>query len=137
MNGRAWAVLQRVIGVLLVFAAGVAVWQSYATTARFREYVECQGAYNDINNTRSRALVEAADQERHAERQADDAERLLFTDPVVTKPTGERTPAERARLLELFRRYQEALQRLDVERIEADRARGDHPVPPPPSQTCG
>jgi uncharacterized protein (DUF1501 family) len=128
---------RRAVGVLLVLAALGAVVQSYATTDRFRSYVECQARYNEINNVRTRALVDATDQERHAERAADDAERRLFTDPATTTPAGERSPADQARLLDLFRAYQAALSQLALERAEADKARGDHPVPAPPSEVCG
>lgn len=137
MTARMWPAGRRVVGVLLVLAALGAVWQSYATTSQFRRYVECQAALNEVTNARTRALADAADQERHAERVADDAERLLFTDPVVSKPARERTAAENARLMELFRAYQESLRKLDLERIDADKARADHPVPPPPSTACG
>lgn len=102
----------------------------------FRSYVECQASYNEVINARTRILAEAATQERTAQRATDDAERLLFTDPLLTKPAADRTPAERERLTELFRRYQMALTNLEEERVQADRARAANPVPPPPSVAC-
>lgn len=127
---------RRVVGVVLVLAASGAVAQSYTSTQAHQRYVECQAAVNDALIERTRILTEAAEQERRAERVADDAERRLFTDPVLSKPAAERTQAERDHLAELFRQYQAALNRSELERVEADRARAENPVPQPPSQTC-
>lgn len=128
---------QRGVGVIVLVASLLALalsaysgWRSYA-------YTQCQAGYNEVNNERTRALSEAADQERAAQRRTDDAERALFTDPALSKAAAERTPAEQARIQGLFREYQNALTALEQERAEADKARKDHPVPAPPSKTCG
>lgn len=102
-----------------------------------RELTQCVAAYNNANNARGVALTQAADEERTAERKADDAQAALFLSPVLSKPTGERTPAERAEILRLFRAYQIALSDQRKERADADGARRDHPIPDPPSQVCG
>lgn len=100
-------------------------------------YVQCQAAVNDALIARTRVLTEAANQERTAQRAAEDATRRLFTDPVLSKPAAERSPAERQRLLDLFAAYQTALTNLDTERRDADLAREQNPIPAPPSQRCG
>lgn len=127
----------RVVEAALLVVSLVAVGVSACATATQSAYTRCQAAVNDALVGRTVALAEAADQERAAQRGADDAERALFTDPLLSKPGDERTDAEQARLTALFRRYQKALVELDRERGEADKARADHPVPEPPSLACG
>ena len=100
-----------------------------------RELTQCVAAYNNANNARSKALTDATDDERAAQRKADDAAAALFLSPVLNK--RDRTPAEQAELLRLFRAYQIALSDQRKERADADDARRDHPIPDPPSQVCG
>lgn len=119
----------RVIVVLSVIGSGFAVYQN-------RELTKCVAAYNNANNTRSVALTEATDQERQAERTADDAQAALFLSPILNKPSDERTPAQRDELLRLFRAYQTALSEQTKERATADGARRDHPIPDPPREVC-
>ena len=119
----------RSIVVVSVFGSGLAVWQT-------RELTKCVAAYNNANNARSVALTEATDQERKAERKADDAQSALFLSPILNKPSTEQTPAERAELLRLFRAYQLALTEQNKERATADDARRDHPIPDPPNEVC-
>lgn len=128
---------RRVLEVALLVLGLVAVGLSACATAHQSAYTRCQAKVNDALVARTAALAGAADQERAAQRGADDAERALFTDPLLSKPADERTVAEQARLSMLFRRYQKALVELDRERGEADKARADHPVPEPPSLACG
>ena len=117
----------RIIVVLSVVGSGFAVYQN-------RELTRCVAAYNNANNARSVALTEATDQERSAERTADDAQSALFLSPILNKPSP--TPAERAELLRLFRAYQSALTEQRNERATADDARRDHPIPDPPNEVC-
>ena len=119
----------RIIVVASVVGSGFAVYQN-------RELTRCVAAYNNANNARSVALTEATDQERKAERTADDAQAALFLSPIVSKPVAERTPAEQTELLRLFRAYQTALTDQTKERATADDARRDHPIPDPPKQVC-
>ena len=119
----------RIIVVASVAGSGFAVYQN-------RELTRCVAAYNNANNVRSVALTEATNQERGAERTADDAQAALFLSPILNKPSGERTPAERTELLRLFRAYQTALTEQTKERATADGARRDHPIPDPPKQVC-
>lgn len=128
---------QRRLGIVVLLASLFALGMSAYSGLRSFEYARCQGQYNEINNERTRALTIAAEQERTAQRRADDAERALFTDPAVSKPAAERTAAERQKIEQLFRDYQAALTTLERERGEADKARAENPVPPPPSETCG
>lgn len=121
-------VIIRAVVVLSLAVGGVAFYQN-------RELTRCVANYNNANNARSVALVVATDQERTADRTADDAQSALFLSPVLNKPQP--TPADRAELLRLFRAYQVALTEQRKERSAADDARRDHPVPDPPSAVCG
>lgn len=105
--------------------------------ARIGDLSRCVATYNNANNARSVALTEATEDERAAERKADDAQAALFLSPVVSKPSAERTPAETAELARLFHAYQVALSDQRKERADADDARRNHPIPDPPSQVCG
>ena len=119
----------RIIVVASVAGSGFAVYQN-------RELTKCVAAYNNANNARSVALTEATDQERKAERTADDAQAALFLNPTLGRPLVEQTPAEHAEILRLFRAYQLALTEQSKERATADGARRDHPIPDPPKQVC-
>lgn len=127
----------RTVVVLSVVVSGVAWKQGRETSAQNRRLTECVATYNNANNARSVALTEATNDERTAERKADDAQAALFLSPVVSKPSGQRTPAERSELQRLFRAYQDALSDQRKERADADDARRDHPIPDPPSEVCG
>lgn len=119
----------RVAVVLSVVGSGVAVYQNQSLT-------KCVASYNNANNERSKAISDAQDQERKAERVADAAQAALFLSPLVSKPVAQRTPAEQAELLRLFRAYQDALTEQSKERSAADGARRDHPIPDPPKEVC-
>lgn len=118
----------RITVVLSIAVSGYAVYQN-------QELTRCVASYNNANNERSKALVDATDDERNAERKADDAQAELFLSPTLSTPN--RTPAEQSELVRLFRAYQEALTDQRKERVDADGARRDHPIPDPPSQVCG
>jgi hypothetical protein len=120
----------RIAVVVSVLVSSFSAWQLQNLTS-------CVARYNDANNTRSVVLTEATNQERMAERRADDAQAALFLNPAVSKPAAQRTPAERAEILRLFRAYQTALSDQKTERAAADDARVDHPIPDPPSEVCG
>jgi len=120
----------RTIVVLSLPISGFAAWQG-------AELSRCVATYNNANNVRVVILTEAANDERAAERLADDAEAALFLSPLVSKPAATRTPAEQAEIQRLFRAYQTALSDQKKERAAADDARVDHPIPDPPSEVCG
>jgi len=120
----------RTIVVFSVIGSGFAVYQN-------RELTKCVANYNNANNERSVILTEATNQQRPAERLADDAQAALFLSPLVSKPQEKRTPADQAEILRLFHAYQTALSDQKKERAAADDARIDHPIPDPPSEVCG
>jgi len=122
-------IIIRVTVVLSLAVGGVAFYQN-------RELTKCVAAYANVNNARSVALTSAAEQERTAERMADDAQAALFLSPILTKPTAQQTVAEQTEVLRLFRAYQTALTNQTKERATADDARRDHPIPDPPSAVC-
>lgn len=105
--------------------------------AQTRGLAQCVARYNDANNERSKILTEATEEERDAERAADDAQAELFLSPILSRPTEKRTPADKAEVLRLFRAYQAALSDQKEERRAADDARRVHPIPDPPKDVCG
>jgi hypothetical protein len=123
-------VIIRIGVVVSIPLGGFAVYQN-------QELTHCVASYNNANNQRSKALTEATDAERNAERKADDAQAALFLSPVLSKPSADRSQVEQAEVLRLFRAYQDALSDQRKERADADDARRDHPIPDPPSQVCG
>lgn len=130
MSSRAAERVVRSTVVLWIVVTGFFAWQ-------VQDLSSCVANYNDVNNTRAKVLTEANDEERNAERKADDAQAALFLDPAVSKPMGQRTPAEQAELLRLLRAYQKALSDQKKERADADGARRVHPIPDPPREVCG
>lgn len=130
MSSRTADRIVRIAVIASVLISGFSAW-------RWQDLTACVARYNDVNNQRSVILTQATDDERRAERTADDAQAALFVSPILSKPVDERTPAERAELLQLFRAYQKALTEQANERTEADNARKQHPVPDPPKDVCG
>lgn len=100
-------------------------------------FARCQAEYNTVNNERTRALTEVTAREREADRARSDALDSVFLDPSLLKPADQRTPADARRVRQLFAAYLDAVAALKVERAAADRARAEHPVPPPPAAACG
>ncbi len=123
-----WVV--RSVVVVSVLASGI-LW------SQLENLTGCVAEYNNANNVRAVILTQATEDERAAERRADDAQAALFLSPIVSKPTAQRTPAERAELYRLFRTYQLALSHQRTERADADDARRIHPIPDPPREVCG
>lgn len=130
MSSKAADWLVRIAVIVSVAVSSFSAWQLQNLTS-------CVARYNDANNQRSVVLTQATNEERDAERAADDAQAALFTSPSVSKPVEKRTPAEQAELLRLFRKYQYALAKQAKERADADDARRVHPIPDPPSEVCG
>lgn len=130
MSSRTADGIVRIAVIVSVLVSGFSAW-------RWQDLTACVARYNDVNNQRSVILAKAGDDERMAERTADAAQAALFLSPIVSKPADKRTPADRAELLRLFAAYQKALTGQANERIEADNARQEHPVPDPPKDVCG
>lgn len=126
-----WWSIAVLAAMFVIMAAG-----GYAYIRRVESHLECQARYNETNNTRSRALAEANDKERKADRAEDAARAALFTHPSVLKPSEERTPAEREELRVLVVAWQQALTEEQRQQAAADAERREHPVPPPPSEVC-
>lgn len=123
--------------IAALFAAFVGLaGGAYAYTGRVESHLECQARYNETNNVRSRALTEANDKERAADRAEDSARAALFTHPAILKPTAERTAAEREQMRQLVVLWQNALTEEQKQQAAADQERAEHPVPPPPSEVC-
>lgn len=140
-------VMDKVINVIvaLTLVASGFLWsQNRALThqvveqaERTEELARCIAAYNNAMNARSDALGKAADDERRAERKADDAQAAMFLSPALTKPADKITPADRTEFIRRFREFQNALAEQKRERTAADDARRNHPIPDPPSEVCG
>lgn len=82
---------------------------------RSQSYARCQAAVNDALVAAQIGRDEAAAHDRQA------------VDRMVTDVLAARSPADTRAALERYR---------DT-RAEADRNRAEHPLPAPPSQTCG
>lgn len=130
MSSRAADGLVRVAVIVSVLVSGFSAW-------RWQDLTTCVARYNDISNQRAVILTKANEDERMAERTADTAQAALFLSPILSKPAAARTPAESAEIVRLFRAYQKALTEQATERIEADDARKEHPIPDPPEDVCG
>ncbi|HEU5108692.1 MAG TPA: hypothetical protein VFT95_09060 [Micromonosporaceae bacterium] len=117
----------------LVAVAGLGVLY----TNRVESHLQCQARYNETNNARTRALTEATEKERAADRAEDKARADLVTHPAVLKPLADRTAVEREQLRALTVVWQRTLTEEQVQQAAADAERREHPVPPPPSEVCG
>lgn len=126
-----WRGVAKVAPLILLFILGAGY------TYRVEGRLECQARYNDVINARTRALTEATEKERTADRAEDKARAALFTHPAVLKPVTDRTPAELKELRELAIAWQHALTEEQRQQVAADQERAEHPVPPPPSELCG
>jgi hypothetical protein len=127
----------RIAGLALLLVSLLAVLQSCLTTHSQQEFVECQARYNETLNERTRILTEAADRERVSSRRVDDALAAVFAHPAALTPRNDQTPRQRSELDLLARAWGQAIIQQQQDRIEADKARAEHPVPAPPSSLCG
>jgi hypothetical protein len=125
-----WRGVARVLPLIVLFVMGAGY------TYRVEGRLECQARYNEVNNERSRALSEAADKERQAERAEKVARAALFTHPAILTPSADRTPADREEMRRLAVVWQQALTEEQKQQAAADAERKEHPVPPPPSEVC-
>src|SRR3546814_16859150 len=90
---------------------------------------DCVAAYNDANNERSVVLTEATNDERAAERKADDAQAALFLSPIVSIPTAHRTTLQHAAMLLLLPVHQLPLYAPAKAQIASDASRRTHTNP--------
>jgi hypothetical protein len=121
----------RVLPLILLFVLGAGY------TYRVEGRLECQARYNEANNNRARILTEVTDQERGSTRRADDAEAAVFRHPAAFIPREDRTPQQQREIDALAHAWGAATIQRQQDRAEADKARAEHPVPPPPSELCG
>lgn len=126
----AWDRFIFVFSVLVV--AGVGLW--YTSDVEHR--LDCQARYNEANNARTRALTESAQDERAAERRVQEAEATLWLNPAIGRPRPAGQPIDPSILAD-FTELRAAYQAWRVAIADADADRALHPVPPPPSATCG
>ena len=131
--------LRRVGWDRVVFAVSILamVFAGLTYTNDVDAHLECQARYNETNNARTRALTEANDKERRADRAEDKARATLFTHPAILKPVADRSPAEIDEIRQLAVAWQHALTEEQRQQADADLERAEHPVPPPPSEVCG
>lgn len=136
---RTVARMRRVTIALVVVMVVGAISTGYLVVLgqRINALTQCQTQYNAINNERTRALTEVTAREREADRARSDALDAVFLDPSLLKPAAQRTPQDARRVRQLFADYLDAVADLKVERAAADKARAEHPVPPPPAAVCG
>lgn len=112
MKYRPRSLTRRLIGLVLVASSVVAIWQSYATTARQARYVECQGQVNT-------ALIESLAQSRETaaqERAATDAVYRALRD----------SPQDPSAAIDTY----------FAQRAAADARRAANPLPEPPTSRC-
>lgn len=128
---RRWSGVARVLPLILLFVLGAGY------TYRVEGRLECQARYNQASNERSRALTEATDRERASNRRVDDALAAAFRHPAALKLREDRTPQQQREIEALARAWGEAIIQQQEDRVEADRTRAEHPVPPPPDEVCG
>lgn len=136
MIRRMWArvaVDRLITAVSLIAVVAAGVWY----TSRVEAHLNCQARYNETNNQRTRALTDATNKERVADRAEDKARADLFTHPALLKPAATRTPAEVEQLRQLAVAWQHSLTEEQKQQAAADVERQEHPVPPPPSEVCG
>lgn len=127
------AVDRLITAVSLIAVVSAGVWY----TSRVEAHLNCQARYNETNNQRTRALTDATNKERLADRAEDKARAALFTHPALLKPTATRTPTEREQIRLLAVAWQHSLTEEQKQQVAADAERREHPVPPPPSEVCG
>lgn len=96
---------------------------------QIQRLIQCQNAYNEANNARTRALSDAAEAETQAASAVDDAFRDLIEAKLDKVSEASLMPI-RARLKEALDRQAAARKRTLAERVA-------NPVPPPPNAFCG
>lgn len=106
---------QRLLGAALVALSVAALAMSFVATTTQMTYTRCQAAVNDALIHAQRDRADAAQQDREA------LDRLVTDVLAATDRTKSR----------------QALQDYVNARAAADAQRAAHPIPDPPSSTCG
>lgn len=128
--------ITRRLNVILLVVSAVALVLAVVSGVRSQQYAQCQAQVSQVLVEKIRILTEVGARERVAERRRDDALDATLLDPAVGKPPSELTPGDRKRTLRLFVEYQAAARALRPERVAADKARADNPMPASPSEAC-
>lgn len=120
---------QRFVGWVVLAASVCALLISAVTGLQSYQHAECQAQVNEtlIRATSERAAAAAADRQSDRDESAATAEliRSVFT----LRTTAERVAA--------YAEYRERIDAIDAQRAETERQRQAHPLPAPPSETCG
>jgi deoxyribodipyrimidine photolyase len=106
---------------VLKIAVLVSLVVGLVTSARLTSYVHCQARYNQQAALATQARSAAYEQDR----QAEDAMWNAFAE-------ASKLPPDQAR-----QKSREAFETFIRLRAEATQRRKDHPLPPPPNETCG
>lgn len=122
--------LMYALSLIAVVVAGVAYIN------RVESHLNCQARYNEVNNERTRIITDVSSRERESSKRADDAEAAVFRHPAAFTPREDRTPQEQREIDVLARAWGQATIEKQQDRVEADKARAENPVPPPPSELC-
>ena len=120
---------QRWLATALVVASIVAIFFSVISGYRQDQYAKCQSAVNDALVTTQSLRAEFGAQDREADRAESEATAKLI-EKVFTSPN----PADR---LAAYRAYHSTMDAIDARRVAIERERQGHPLPAPPSKTCG
>lgn len=119
---------------LIVVSLGIGITasvESRENSVRAREIAQCQFEYNEANNQRSAALVSVTESERQSSRRADDA-----LGAFVKAAVDPSTNTDKTLMNKLFVDLNLAYSSLATDRVNADRARLEHPVLDPPTVKC-
>lgn len=149
MSSPAWDVPFRIVVIVGVLLAVSAMTWTQRLASETRRNVACQQRYNDIINARTNALAEAAAAERAVEADQDEAQRQesesfgLLVGFLNAPPTGD-AASRQAVFQKLIADYDtklaaknRALEESKQKRAAYAAAQAEHPLPPPPSQSCG
>lgn len=122
-------VRSRVVGLLLVAASVVALALSTYSSIRSRAFAECQATLNEQLIVATNARAAAGEQDRQADRDQTTAIAALIDAVFSSADPGQRMAA--------YQTYRAELDRIAATRADAEADRAAHPLPAPPSQSCG
>ena len=125
MNG---FIRNRMFGWALMAASLIALVLSGYSNYQSRSYSQCQSAVTEALIQASIARADAAEEDRHSDRDESRATSLLIQTVFTATTVEERIAAYQA--------YAKTLEQIDQKRAETAKQRADHPLPEPPSQVC-
>lgn len=119
----------RVFYIVLTLAALVAIVMSVYQSVQFAAYNRCQSQVTEALIQSQLARAEAAEQDRASDREESAATADLIR-AVFSSTSREQT-------LNAYNAYASRMQEIAARRASTDAQRQAHPLPAPPSQTCG